>query len=136
MTSIANLNANDYQFEPCSITWKGQEFSFWSKVLSAAEHRKVTDYFDKTGSLDLSKYREMADQMIAACVYVPSEALPDTKKQRIEFTDDDGDTHELVKWISPTEASGLKAALQQKIKSEVERVNRLTEEDQKELGKS
>lgn len=124
MKSLAALH-NNLEFEPCSIHWKGSELHFWCKILSAKEHRQVTDYFSKDGSLDLSKYREQTDAFVSACVYLPKQDMPQTKRPAVDFVDDDGEQHELVQWVTKGEAGELKAALADKIKREIERVNSL-----------
>ena len=132
MKSLANIT-NAPEFQPCSIHWKGTEFSFWCKVLSAKEHRTVTDYFTREGNLDLSKYREQSDAFISVCAYLPADHMPDSKRPRIEFVDDDGEAHEVVQWVTKAEAAELKASLADKIKTEIEKVNRLKSDD--DLGK-
>lgn len=133
MQSIAALNHNATEFELCSVHWKGTEFTFWCKVLSAKEHRQATDYFSKDGNLDLAKYREQADAFVSMCVYVEAAALPDSKRPVVEFVDSDGEAHEVRQWLSKAEAGELKAALLDKIRTEVERINRLKVEE--DLGK-
>ena len=136
MKSIASI-INAPEFQACTIHWKGVEFSFWCKVLSSKEHREVTNNFGKDGALDLSKYREQTDAFIARCVYVPATEMADSKRPVVEFTDDDGESHEVIQWVTRPEASELKAALADKIKVEIETVNRLkvgTEQDE-DLGK-
>lgn len=133
MQSLTKITTNAPEFQMCSVHWKGTEFSFWCKVLSAKEHRAVTDYFNKDGSLDLNKYREQSDFFISQCVYVPATDLPDTKRPTVTFEDDDGEVHEVVQWLTKAEAAELKAALSDKIKVAVETVNRLKVDD--ELGK-
>lgn len=131
MKSLATLN-NTPEFEICSVHWKGTEFSFWCKVLTAKEHRHVTDYFSKDGNVDLSKYREQADAFVSSCVYVDASSMPDSKRPVIEFTDSDGEKHEVRQWLSKGEAGELKAALLDKIRTAVEKVNSLKQPE--ELG--
>lgn len=132
MKSLTAIHTNAPEFQACSVHWKGTEFHFWCKVLSAREHRAVTDYFNKDGSLDLNKYREQSDFFISQCAYVPATDLPDTKRTTVTFTDDDGEQHEVVQWLTKAEAAELKAALADKIKTEIEKVNRLKVDE--ELG--
>jgi hypothetical protein len=133
MQSITSITTASAEFELCKIHWKGTEFAFWCKVLSAKEHRRATDYFSKDGTLDLSKYREQADAFVSMCVYVPASDAPDSKRPTITFTDDDGEEHEVRQWLSKGEAGELKAALLDKIRTEVEKVNQLKPEQ--DLGK-
>lgn len=130
MQSITSISKAAPEFELCTVHWKGTEFSFWCKVLSAKEHRTATDYFSKDGQLDLSKYREQADAFVSMCVYVPASDLPDSKRPTVTFTDSDGEQHEVRQWLSKAEAGELKAALLDKIRTEVETINRLKSEDE------
>jgi len=132
MKSLAAVQSQP-EFQVCSVHWKGSELQFWCKILSAKEHRTVTDYFTKEGSLDLVKYREMTDAFIAQCVYLEKTEVPDTKRPVVEFVDDDGEGHELVQWVTKAQAGDLKAALADKIKREIERVNSLKVDE--DLGK-
>jgi hypothetical protein len=133
MQSITSITATAPEFELCNVHWKGTEFSFWCKVLSAKEHRQATDYFSKDGTLDLGKYREQADAFVSMCVYVPAVDLPDSKRPTVSFTDSDGEQHEVRQWLSKGEAGELKAALLDKLRTEVEKINRLKSEE--DLGK-
>lgn len=128
MKSIASLSHNQPEFELCTIHWKGTEFSFWCKVLTAKEHRQATDYFSKDGNLDLAKYREQADAFVSMCVYVDAASV-EAKRPTVEFTDSDGESHEVKQWLTKSEAGELKAALLDKIRTEVEKVNRLKSEE-------
>ena len=95
MQSLAAIKSSP-EFQAVSITWKGKELSFWCKILSAKEHRQVTDYFSKDGQLDLNQYREQTDAFISQCVYLEKSDMPDSKRTVVEWTDDDGEAHELV----------------------------------------
>lgn len=132
MKSLTAIHTNAPEFQVCNVHWKGSEFSFWCKVLSAKEHRAVTDYFNKDGTLDLNKYREQSDFFISQCVYVPASDLPDSKRPTVAFEDDDGEMHEVVQWVTKAEAAELKAALADKIKTAIEQINRLKVDE--ELG--
>ena len=128
MQSLAQLQTTP-EFQPVSVKWKGKELWFWCKILSAKEHRQVTDYFGKDGQLDLSKYREMTDAFISQCVYIEKTDNPDSKRTVIEFVDDDGESHELIQWVTKAEAGELKAALADRIKKQIETVNSLKVDD-------
>jgi hypothetical protein len=124
MASLAQINSAP-EFQAVTITWKGKDLSFWCKILSAKEHRQVTDYFGKDGQLDLNKYREQTDAFISQCVYLEKADMPNTKRTVVEWVDDDGEAHELVQWVTKAEAGDLKASLADKIKKEIETVNSL-----------
>lgn len=124
MSSLAQIKSSP-EFQAVTITWKGKDLSFWCKILSAKEHRQVTDYFGKDGQLDLNKYREQTDAFISQCVYVSKSDTPDTKRTIVEWSDDDGEAHELVQLFTKAEAGDLKASLADKIKKEIESVNSL-----------
>jgi hypothetical protein len=128
MQTLAQLQTSP-EFKAVSVTWKGNELWFWCKVLSAKEHRQVTDYFGKDGQLDLNKYREMTDAFIAQCVYLEKTEMPDTKRTVVNFTDEDGEAHELVQWVTKAEAGELKASLADRIKRQIETVNSLKVDD-------
>jgi hypothetical protein len=128
MQSLASLT-NKVEFEACSVKWKGQELHFWCKVLSAREHRQVTDYFSKEGTLDLAKYREMTDAMVSQCVYLDRTEMSNSKRTPVEFVDADGESHELVQWVTKSEAGDLKASLADALKKEIETVNSLKQDD-------
>lgn len=124
MSSLAQIKSSP-EFQAVTITFKGKDLSFWCKILSAKEHRQVTDYFGKDGQLDLNKYREQTDAFISQCVYVSKSDTPDTKRTIVEWSDDDGEAHELVQLFTKAEAGDLKASLADKIKKEIESVNSL-----------
>lgn len=130
-------------FELSYIHWKGTELKFWCRVLTAKNAREIRELsIDKT-TVNLIKAQQRSEHLVSACVYIDVDPDSETTKPTIEFTDDEGEHHEVVRLWTVKECATIKDPLLQKIAKVCDEVNKTNmlfgdknQEEEEELGNS
>lgn len=133
MSDIRSISSAP-EFEARSITWKGAEYHFFVRVLPAVTARKIRQSIFDKNNLSMIKAQERPELLVSNCIYVP--ARDTDTREVIDYTDDDGDSHELVKAWTKKEVEAMKEPLLVKLTEVCDEVNktRLNDEDSDGLG--
>lgn len=140
ITSIAGVP----EFELQSVHWKGIEYKFWCRVLTAKQAREIRELSIDKSSVNLIKAQQRPEHLVSACVYIDSDPDKETTKPVVEFVDDDGEHHEVVKAWTIKECAAIKDPLIQKLSKICDEVNKTNllfgrkeeEEAEEDLGNS
>ena len=133
MNDIRSISST-VDFEPRSIHWKGTEYHFFVRVLSAVVARKIRQSIFDKNSISMTKAQERPEHLVSACIYVPK-GENDTR-EHVDFCDDDGQYHELVRAWTKKEVESMKEPLLVKLAEVCDEVNKtkLNDEEKEELG--